>query len=125
MIADTTFLIHWLEEMRASRIGPVRTFLARHRSELTRTTIISVAEASVSFPSAEQGWAYFQTRRWTIYRLHDGIAKGATDLDRQLSGECLGENDNWIAGFAIYYRQPFVSLDRAFDRVPGLRRLAY
>ena len=66
MIADTTFLIHWLEEMRASRIGPVRTFLARHRSELTRTTIISVAEASVSFPSAEQGWAYFQTRRWAI-----------------------------------------------------------
>jgi hypothetical protein len=31
--------------------------------------------------------------------------------------------DNWIAGFCRYYRKPVISLDAAFDRVPGLRRL--
>jgi predicted nucleic acid-binding protein len=40
-------------------------------------------------------------------------------------GERLGENDNWIAGFCRYYREPIISLDSAFDRVPRLRRLLY
>jgi predicted nucleic acid-binding protein len=127
VIADTTFLSHWSDEMAARVVGPARVFMARHRNDPLRTTIISVAEASVVFPSAEQGWAYFESRRWRIYRLNDGIAKAATDLDRHLSGtgRRFGENDNWIAGFALYYREPLVSLDLAFDRVPGLRRLAY
>jgi predicted nucleic acid-binding protein len=30
-----------------------------------------------------------------------------------------------IAGFCWYYGQPVISRDRAFDRVRGLRRLAY
>ena len=29
------------------------------------------------------------------------------------------------AGFALYYREPLVSRDSDFDRVPGLRRVAY
>ncbi len=41
------------------------------------------------------------------------------------TGERLGENDNWIAGFCRYYREPLISQDRDFDRVRGLRRLAY
>ena len=66
-------------------------------------------------------------RDWTIYRLHPGIVDAAADVDRQLMdrGERLGENDNWIAGFARYYREPLISRDTDFDRVPGLRRLAY
>jgi predicted nucleic acid-binding protein len=40
-------------------------------------------------------------------------------------GQRLGENDNWLAGFALYYGVPLVSNDTAFDRVAGLRRLAY
>jgi predicted nucleic acid-binding protein len=64
---------------------------------------------------------------WTIYRLHDAIAKAAADLDREVrrTGNHLGENDNWIAGFCRYYRQPVISLDAGFDVVPNLRRLAY
>ncbi len=48
-------------------------------------------------------------------------------MDRELiaSGQRLGENDNWIAGFCRYYREPVISRDTAFDRVGGLRRLAY
>jgi predicted nucleic acid-binding protein len=58
---------------------------------------------------------------------HRGIAEAAADVDRELMGigHWLGENDNWIAGFCRYYRQPIISRDAAFDRVPGLRRLAY
>ena len=125
MIADTTFLIGLLREERTGRPGPAREFFATHRSEAIRTTIISLGEVAVSFPTAEQGWHYFQTRRWTIYRLHDGIAKAAADLDRQMREHRLGENDNWIAGFCRYYREPVISLDAAFDRVVGLRRLSY
>lgn len=51
----------------------------------------------------------------------------AAIVERELmvAGGRLGENDNWIAGFCRYYGQPLISRDRAFDRVQGLRRLAY
>jgi predicted nucleic acid-binding protein len=55
------------------------------------------------------------------------IAYCAASADRELiaSGQRLGENDNWIAGFCRYYGQPIVSRDAAFDRVRGLRRIDY
>lgn len=40
------------------------------------------------------------------------------------AGSRLGENDNWIAGFGRYYREPIISRDAAFDRA-GVRRLVY
>ena len=63
----------------------------------------------------------------SVYRLHDGIANAAADIDRLLldEGRRLGENDNWIAGFAAYYRQPVISRDQGFDRAPGVRRVPY
>jgi predicted nucleic acid-binding protein len=125
MIADTTFLVHLLAEQRSARRGPASVFLADNRS-VVRTSIISLAEIAVSFPTSERAWEYFRASRWSVYRLHDGVAKAAADLDREIrSRGRLGENDNWIAGFCRYYREPIISLDRAFDRVPGLRRVAY
>ena len=47
------------------------------------------------------------------------------DREQITSGERLGENDNWIAGVARYYREPLICRDAAFDRVEGLRRIAY
>ena len=125
MIADTTFLIHFLREERAGMPGPARAFFAQNRRQIIRTSIVSLAEVAVSFPNSMQAWEYF--KRWTVYRLHDGIARAAADLDRERMtiGERLGENDNWIAGFCRYYREPIISLDSAFDRVPRLRRLLY
>ncbi len=61
-------------------------------------------------------------------RLTPEIAYVAASVDRDLmedTGQRLGENDNWIAGFCRYYGQPIISRDVAFDRVRGLRRLAY
>ena len=125
MIADTTFLFHLIQEDQASRTGPARVLLARHRREAIRTTIISMAEIAVIFPNSAAAWGHF--KNWKIYALHRGIAEMAADVDRELirTGARLGENDNWIAGFCRYYREPVISLDRAFDRVPELRRLAY
>ena len=122
MIADTTFLSQWMREKRAGALGPARRFLVEHRATIVRTSIISLAEVAVAFPNSIEAWAYF--KKWTVYRLHDGIAQAAADLDRQIE-QRLGENDNWIAGFCLYYRQPIISLDAAFDRVPRLRRLTY
>jgi predicted nucleic acid-binding protein len=125
VIADTTFLIDLLAERRVGTVGPARAFFARRRSEVIRTCIISLTEVAVSFSTSDRAWEYFSS--WLVYRLHDGVAKAAADLDRRLAlaGQRLGENDNWIAGFCRYYRQPVISRDAAFDRVPGLRRLGY
>jgi predicted nucleic acid-binding protein len=125
MIADTTFLVHLLREDRTTRTGPARTFLGNHRREVIRTTIISLAEIAVVFPSSAAAWNHF--KNWKTYALHRGIAEMAADIDRELirTGSRLGENDNWIAGFCRYYQEPVISLDGAFDRVPGLRRVSY
>jgi predicted nucleic acid-binding protein len=111
-----------MREKHAGTFGPARGFLAQHRAEVVRTTIISLGEVAVAFPNSVEAWAYF--KRWAVYRLHDGIAQAAADLDRRMD-QRLGENDNWIAGFCLYYRQPIISRDAAFDRVPRLRRLPY
>jgi predicted nucleic acid-binding protein len=125
MIADTTFLIHFLREGLSQRRGPAREFFSQHRSELIRTSIISLSEVAVSFRKSDQAWEYF--KRWKIYPVHRGIAEAAADVDREFGthGHRLGENNNWIAGFCRYYQEPIISLDTDFDRVPRLRRLVY
>jgi predicted nucleic acid-binding protein len=100
-------------------------FFMRHRLEPARTTIISLGEIAPGFATSPDAWEYF--KHWKIYRLHPGIVDAAADIDRELirTGGRLGENDNWIAGFCRYYREPVISRDSAFDRVRGLRRLLY
>ena len=125
MIADTTFLSDLLSERQAGRPGPAARFLARHRGGRISTTIITAGEVAVRFPDKAQAEEWLHA--WTIYRLHPDVAFAAADVDRELirAGSRLGENDNWIAGFARYHRQPVISRDAGFDRVPGLRRVAY
>jgi predicted nucleic acid-binding protein len=125
MIADTTFLSDLLKESRRGKPGPASDFLHANRQQPTRTTIISFAEIAVLFPNSSEAWHWL--RRWEIHRLHDGIAQNAADIERELraSGNQLGENDNWIAAFAAYYREPVISHDAAFDHAPGVRRIFY
>ena len=125
MIADTTFLSDLLKELRQGRQGPAHAFFAAHRSEQIRTTAVSVAEIAVMFQKSQSAWEWLA--RWKIYRFNDGIISSAADVDRFLTvrGQRLGENDNWIAGFAAYLREPIISHDAAFDRIPGIRRIAY
>jgi predicted nucleic acid-binding protein len=100
-------------------------FFAAHRQEVIRTCIVSLSEIAAGFEASWQAWEYF--KRWKILALHRGIAEAAADVDREMMeiGHRLGENDNWIAGFCRYYRQPVLSRDVAFDRVSALRRIPY
>jgi predicted nucleic acid-binding protein len=125
MIADTTFLSDFRRERERTLIGPARSFLARHRREPLLVTVISAGEIATIFDSAADARAFLAPYR--ILRLTPEIAFASAAVDRELiaSGSCLGENDNWIAGFCLYYGQPLVSRDADFDRVRGLRRLNY
>lgn len=125
MIADTTFVSDLITERHAGEPGAATAFLARHRARQIRLSIITAGEISVIFPSPDAAWSWLSM--WTIYRLHPGVVDAAAGIDRELIrlGRRLGENDNWIAGFALYYREPLISQDTAFDRVRGLRRLGY
>lgn len=125
MIADTTFFSDLLAERKRGVPGAATVLLAKHRSRRIRGTVISVGEIAVLFPTSISAWEWMQA--WSIYRLTPGVVLAAADVDRELirSGGRLGENDNWIAGFARYYREPLVSRDTAFDRVRNLRRIGY
>jgi predicted nucleic acid-binding protein len=124
MIADTNFLgvLHLEHERRT--VGPARRFMAAHRQPFL-VTVITAGELAVMFRSNAEARAFLSIYR--ILRLTPEIAYTAADIDRaQIArGQRLGENDNWIAGFCRYYGHPVISNDRDFDRVPGLRRLAY
>jgi predicted nucleic acid-binding protein len=125
MIADTTFLSDFHHEQEAQRQGPASRFLAAHRSQPTLITVISVGEIAVIFDSPHAVRQFLGPYR--VLRLTPDIALIAAQIDREqiACGARLGENDTWIAGFCRYYRQPLISRDAAFDKVEGLRRLAY
>jgi len=125
VIADSTFLIHFLRDQARGKPGDAMRFFAQHRSSIIRTSVVSIGEVATGFKSSSAAWEYF--RKWRIYPLHRGVAEAAADVDRMLGsiGQRLGENDNWIAGFCRYYREPIISLDADFDKVLGLRRLKY
>jgi predicted nucleic acid-binding protein len=125
MIADTTFASDLLRERTRNVYGPASELLGRQRVSQIRLTVVTAGEIAVLFENWVQAWSWLTG--WKIYRLHEGVIAAASDVDRELirTGNRLGENDNWIAGFARYYREPLISRDHGFDRVPGLRRVIY
>ena len=125
MICDTTFLSDLVRERENGWRGPAFTFLAARRRQPFLVTVISIGEIAVMYATPND--ARLLLSHYRVLRLTPEIAYTAAAIDRELiqTGRRLGENDNWIASFCRYYGQPVVSRDRAFDRVPGLRRLAY
>jgi predicted nucleic acid-binding protein len=125
MIADTTFVSDLINEQRHGIRGPASALLYRSRAATIRLTIITAGEISIVFSNSTAARTWLDG--WQIYPLHMGVVDEASDIDRELirRGRRLGENDNWIAGFARYYREPLISRDKAFDLVPGIRLLAY
>ncbi len=125
MIADTTFVSDLLREQIRGQRGRAGAFVSAHRTQTIRLSIITAGELSVLFPDAAAAWEWLG--KWTIYRLHPGVVDAAADIDRELirAGRRLGENDNWIAGFARYHREPLISRDEAFQHTPGIRLASY
>lgn len=125
MIADTTFVSDLIKERRSEKPGPAIELFYAHRPQSVRTTVVTAGEVALLFRKSADAFEWLA--RWKIYRLDPGVAQAAADIDRALrrTGEQLGENDTWIAGFAAYYREALISHDTAFDRVPGIRRVVY
>jgi predicted nucleic acid-binding protein len=128
VLLDTNFLIELQAEIGEALPGPARRFLANHRSAKFLISVISMGELAAGFPdsqSARDFFAAFKAAR--VATLKPEFALRAAAVDRHLirTGQRLGENDNWLAGVALYHSMPIVSRDEAFDRVPGLRRIAY
>jgi predicted nucleic acid-binding protein len=125
MFLDTNFLIDLGRELEGRRVGAARTFLGRHRNRIPSISVISLGELAAGMEDNEAARGFVE--RFRIVALKPEIALTAAEVDRHLMdiGQRLGENNNWLAGFALYYGVPLVSNDAAFDRVPGLRRLAY
>jgi predicted nucleic acid-binding protein len=125
MLLDTTFLIDLAEELADYRIGPARRWLAAERGRRLWTTVISAGEFAAGMENNNEARTWLAD--FNIARLHPEVAYEAAAVDRELSrsGERLGENDTWIAGFARYYGEPILSRDEAFDRVHGIRRVSY
>ncbi len=125
MFLDTNFLIDLGHELEEVRVGAARTFLGRHRNRPPSVTVISLGELAAGMDDNDEARSFLASFR--IAALKPEIALAAAEVDRRLIrfGARLGENDTWIAGFATYYGVPLVSNDLAFDRVRGLRRLAY
>jgi predicted nucleic acid-binding protein len=125
MIADTTFLSDLHGEAEARRRGPAMDWLAEHRSIPVLATVISLGEIAVIFDDFNEARRFMANYR--VLRLTPEIAYAAAAVDRELiaSGQRIGENDTWIAGFCRALGQPIISRDAAFDRVRGLRRMVY
>ena len=119
------FLSDFHEEQATGTLGPAAGFLARHRRTPLLVTVISIGEVAVIF--AKQSEARRFLARYRTLRLTPAVAYTPALIDRELIevGARLGENDNWLAACCLYYGQPLISRDQAFDRVRGLRRLLY
>ena len=103
MICDTTFLSDLLREQADGRPRGALEFLAAHRNQMFLTTVISVGEAAVMYANPQD--VRLLLSRCRQLRLTPEVAYAAASVDRELieSGQRLGENDNWIAGFCRYY----------------------
>ena len=87
--------------------------------------MIAAGELAAGLEDDNLARAFLSKFRIVPLKLEIALNRPAFDRLLTQQGGRLGENDNWIAGFARYYGVPLVSNDAAFDRVPGMRRLAY
>jgi predicted nucleic acid-binding protein len=122
LLLDTSALIELEGELAASRIGPFRAFLGRHRAEDVACSTVTVGELAAG---SKEPAIRMLLRRLRKLPLSEAIAYRAAALDRtqQRSGQRLGENDTWIAATAVHYSATLVHADGDFDRVVGLKRV--
>ena len=125
MMLDTTFLIDLERELETDRVGRARRFLGERRNQPVAVSVISLGELAASMPDNETAREFVSI--FHVLHMKPEVGLAGAEVDRFLirAGRRLGENDTWLAGTARYYGIPIISNDRAFDRVPGLRRIAY
>ena len=121
LVLDTSALIGLEHELAESRVGPLRDYLGRHKSEDLACSTVTVGELA---SGASETATRVLLRHLRKLPVSEALAYRAGELDRQLMriGARLGENDNWIAATALHYSATLLYTDGDFDRVPGLKR---
>jgi predicted nucleic acid-binding protein len=127
VLADTQFLIELAREIAANRRGLAHAWIVSNRHQRLWMSVISLGELAAGFRDNHAARQFIERSRYRVAALKPEIAYRAAALDRELirAGNRLGENDNWIAAFALYYGESLLSNDDDFDRVPGLRRVSF
>ena len=115
MIYDTTFLIAL--ERRKTRAAAL-AFLARHQDEPARVPVVVLGELAAGYSTLAELLASLDPA-YTIEPLIEEVAWLASrvQLGVEERGQSIGENDTWIAGFAMHFDEPLVSLDTDFQKV--------
>src|SRR5665213_2160528 len=81
MLADTTFLIDFYAERVARRQGPATVCMARHRTDVFRISVVSIAEFSAGFQNPLQARVFLDT--FQALRLFPEAAYEAGAIDRE------------------------------------------
>lgn len=115
MIYDSTFFIAL--ERRKTRAAAL-DFLARHEDEPARLPVVVWGEIAVGYDSLDELRSNLDPA-YTIESLTEEIAWHASRVQVILAqrGQLVGENDTWIAGYALYFDEPLVSRDTDYQKI--------
>lgn len=121
LLLDTSALIALERELAERTIGPIRSYLGRHKGEDLACSTVTVAE--IASRASEAATRVFLQRLRKI-PVSEAVAYRAGVLDKEMMkiGRRLGENDNWIAATALLNSATLVYLDGDFNRVFGMKR---
>jgi len=123
MLTDTTFWIDLLRERNHRQAGPASHFIATHRAIRFRVSVITWGELAEGFACGVD--LAFALRGVTLLFLPQQVAWEASRIAREIEGNRLGENDNWIAATARAWGMRLITRDTAFARVPRLNVVGY
>jgi hypothetical protein len=123
MLTDTTFWIDLLQERNSRQPGDASRFIAAHRASRFQASVITWGELAEGFASARD--LALLLRGVRLLFLPQQVAWEASRIAREIAGQRLGENDNWIAATARVWGLRLVTRDNAFARVPKLSVVRY
>jgi predicted nucleic acid-binding protein len=121
LLLDTSALIGLEREIADRKVGSVRNFLGLHKGEDLACSTVTLGELAAGGSETSVRVLVRHLRKIPV---SEAIAFRAGNLDKNLSlsGQRLGENDNWIAATALHYSATLVYLDGDFDRIVGIKR---
>ena len=123
MLTDTTFWIDIFHERARRQSGPASRFLASHRALRFQVSIVTWEVIAEGFESVDD--VTLLLRGIKVLLLPQQVAWEASRIAREMAGQRLGENDNWIAATARVWGLNLVTRDSAFSRVRRLRITTY
>ena len=126
MLFDSAFLIHASGQRGRKHQAAAENFLRAHLDAPLYTSRVCWAEFAEGCTTPADVLAGLHL--FTVVEIDENIAWTASRVARELRGEGrhIGDNDIWIAATAVAFGLQLVSRNvRHFDRVAGLRVIAY